>query len=110
MRALWGFAGIVGGLACSMVAAAGIEDGEKRSGFDFMTPQTQALQADDMANPGMLWVLQGEQLWHQAEGKADIACAGCHDEASQTMRGVAARYPAYDEATGRPTDLAGRIP
>jgi sulfur-oxidizing protein SoxA len=109
MRALWGFAGIVGALACSMVPAAGIEDGEQRSGFDFMTPQTQALQADDMANPGMLWVLQGEQLWHQAEGKADIACAGCHGEASQTMRGAAARYPAYDEATGRPTDLVGRI-
>jgi sulfur-oxidizing protein SoxA len=109
MRALWGLAGVVGALACSMAAAASIEDGEKRSGFDFMTRETQVLQADDMANPGMLWVLQGEQLWHLAEGKADTACAGCHGEASQTMRGVAARYPAYDEATGRPTDLVGRI-
>ena len=74
-----------------------------------MTPQTQALQADDMSNPGMLWVLQGEQLWQQAEGRADIACAGCHGDAGQTMRGVAARYPAFDAATGRPIDLAGRI-
>lgn len=109
MRALWGLAGILAALICSMVAAAGIEDGEKRSGFDFMTPETQTLQADDMSNPGMLWVLQGEQLWQQSEGRAEIACAGCHGEAAKTMRGVAARYPAYDDATGRPIDVAGRI-
>ncbi|RWQ39331.1 MAG: sulfur oxidation c-type cytochrome SoxA [Mesorhizobium sp.] len=109
MRALWGLVGIIAAVVCSMAIAAGIEDGEKRSGFDFMTPETQALQADDMSNPGMLWVLQGEQLWQQPEGRADVACAGCHGDASRTMRGVATRYPAFDEATGRPIDLAGRI-
>lgn len=110
MPSLWGLAAILAALICSMVAAAGeIEDGERRSGFDFMTPETQALQADDMSNPGMLWVLQGEQFWQQAAGRADIACSGCHGDASQTMRGVAARYPAYDEVAGRPIDLAGRI-
>lgn len=107
MRALWGFASILAAFACSIAAAAG--DSEKRSGFDFMTPETQALQADDMANPGMLWVLQGEQLWQRAEGKANLACASCHKDAPQSMRGVAARYPVFDEATGRPIDLAGRI-
>jgi sulfur-oxidizing protein SoxA len=109
MRALWGLAGIAAAFVCSMVAAASIDDGDKRSGFGFMTRETQALQADDMSNPGMLWVLQGEQFWQQAEGRANVACAGCHGDAVQTMRGVAARYPAFDEATGRPIDLAGRI-
>jgi sulfur-oxidizing protein SoxA len=109
MRALWGLAGIVAVLACGMVTAAGLVDGEKRSGFDFMTPETQALQADATSNPGMLWVLQGEQLWQQPEGRANIACAGCHGQAAETMRGVAARYPAFDEKTGRPIDLAGRV-
>ncbi|MET3580553.1 sulfur-oxidizing protein SoxA [Mesorhizobium robiniae] len=109
MRALSGLVGIIAAVVCSMAIAAGIEDSAKRSGFDFMTPETQALQADDMSNPGMLWVLQGEQLWQQLEGRADVACAGCHGDASQTMRGVATRYPAFDEATGRPIDLAGRI-
>ncbi|MER9952131.1 sulfur oxidation c-type cytochrome SoxA [Mesorhizobium sp. M0047] len=109
MRALWGLVGITAAGVCSLAIAAGIEDSEKRSGFDFMTPETQALQADDMNNPGMLWVLQGEQLWQQSEGKADVACSGCHGDASRTMRGVATRYPAFDEATGRPIDLAGRI-
>jgi len=109
MRALRGLAGMAAVVICSVVAAAGIEDGDGRSGFDFMTAETQALQTDDMSNPGMLWVLQGEQLWQRAEGRAQIACSGCHGDAGQTMRGVAARYPAYDEATGRPIDLAERI-
>jgi sulfur-oxidizing protein SoxA len=109
MRALRGFAGMAAALICSVVAAAEIEDGDRRSGFDFMTPETQALQADDIANPGMLWVLQGEQLWRQADGRVSIACSRCHGDAAQSMRGVAARYPAFDEATGRPIDLAGRI-
>jgi sulfur-oxidizing protein SoxA len=109
MHTLWRLAAVGVAAICGIVSAAGIEDGEKRSGFDVMTPETQALQADDMSNPGMLWVLQGEQLWQQAEGRANVACSGCHDDASQTMRGVAARYPAFDAATGRPIDLAGRI-
>jgi sulfur-oxidizing protein SoxA len=112
MRALWGLAGLAGIAAtCSIVivAAVGSEDGDKRSGFEFMTRETQALQADDTSNPGMLWVLQGEQFWQQPEGRANVACAGCHGDAAQSMRGVAARYPAFDEATKRPIDLAGRV-
>jgi L-cysteine S-thiosulfotransferase len=109
MRAPWCLAGIAAAFACGIVAAAEIENGERRSGFDFMTPETQALQADDTSNPGMLWVLQGEQLWQQPEGRANIACAGCHGDAASTVRGVAARYPAFNEATRRPIDLAGRI-
>jgi sulfur-oxidizing protein SoxA len=109
MHALWGLAAIIAALVCSTVIAWGSEDGDRRSGFDFMTPETQALQADDTSNPGMLWVLQGEQLWQQPEGGANIACADCHGDAASAMRGVAARYPAFDETTGRPIDLAGRI-
>lgn len=108
MRTLSALAVVLAASACG-IAAAGMPEGEKRSGFEFMTPETQALQVDDMSNPGMLWVLQGEQFWNQAEGSAGIACAGCHGDAGQTMRGVATRYPAIDEATGRPIDLAGRI-
>ena len=29
-----------------------------------MTPDTKAMQDDDTANPGMLWVLDGEKLWN----------------------------------------------
>jgi len=82
---------------------------DQRSGFDFMAPETQALQQDDTANPGMLWVLEGEALWQDPAGPAGVSCAGCHGDAAESMRGVAARYPSFDQPTGRPIDLQGRI-
>jgi sulfur-oxidizing protein SoxA len=81
---------------------------ERRSGFDDMAPGTQAMQRDDTANPGMLWVLEGEALWSRKPGPAARSCTECHGAAS-AMRGVAARYPGYDAASGQPVDLAGRI-
>ena len=59
------------------------------------------MQDDDTANPGMLWVQQGEASWGQG-------CASCHGAVSG-MRGVAARYPAFDARLGRPITLAGRV-
>jgi L-cysteine S-thiosulfotransferase len=109
VHATWRLAGIGVMLAAGMVAAADIPPAERRSGFDFMSPQTQAMQKDDTANPGMLWVLDGERSWRQPEGSAGAACARCHGEDAASMRGVAARYPAFDAESGRPIDLAGRI-
>jgi sulfur-oxidizing protein SoxA len=81
----------------------------RRSGFSFMTPDTQGIQNDDTANPGMLWVLDGEALWKRKAGSAGKACADCHNDASATMKGVAARYPAFDRELGRPVNLEQRI-
>lgn len=80
---------------------------ERKSGFEFMSRESQALQRDDFANPGMLWVAEGEALWNRPAGTASVACAGCH--AAGSMRGVAARYPAWDARSGRAVDLQGRI-
>jgi sulfur-oxidizing protein SoxA len=96
-------------LAASALPATKIPTGERRSGFSFMTPETQAMQNDDTANPGMLWVLDGEALWKRKAGAADKACADCHDDARASMKGVAARYPAFDKTQGRPVDLEQRI-
>ena len=93
--------------------AAGLAPGTapdlRRSGFDFMTPQVQAMQRDDALNPAMLWVNDGEALWNAKAGAAGRACAGCHADASASMRGVAARYPAFDAPSKRPVDLRQRI-
>jgi sulfur-oxidizing protein SoxA len=91
------------------LAAAEIPQAERRSGYSFMTPQTQAIQNDDTANPGMLWVLDGEALWRRKDGTADKACADCHDDARVSMKGVAAHYPAFDKTLGRPVNLEQRI-
>jgi sulfur-oxidizing protein SoxA len=74
-----------------------------------MTPDTQAMQDDDTANPGMLWVLDGEALWNNKTGAAGKACADCHGDARASMKDVAARYPAFDPALGRPVNLEQRI-
>jgi FixJ family two-component response regulator/mono/diheme cytochrome c family protein len=81
----------------------------RRSGFAFMGPGTQAMQRDDTANPGMLYVLEGSDLWQERVGAAARSCADCHGADATTMRGVAARHPAYDAARDAPIDLAGRI-
>lgn len=81
----------------------------RRSGLDFMSPALQALQRDDSQNPAMLWVQDGAALWQAPTGASGKRCADCHGEATQSLRGVAARYPAWDEADGRPVNLPGRI-
>ena len=90
-------------------SAAGIPLGERKSGFDFMAPETRAMQDDDTANPAMLWVLDGETLWQRKEGSAGKSCTDCHGDARTSMKGVAARYPAFNAALARPVDLGERI-
>jgi L-cysteine S-thiosulfotransferase len=82
---------------------------ERRSGYSFMTSDTKAMQDDDTANPGMLWVLDGEKLWTRKSGDAGKACADCHNDARISMKGIAARYPAFDNALDRPVNLEQRI-
>ncbi len=82
---------------------------ERRSGFTFMTAQTQALQRDDSLNPAMLWVQGGRAAWVVKAGRADKSCADCHADAERTMKGVAVRYPAFDAASDGPLTLPGRI-
>ena len=89
--------------------AAEIPQGERRSGFSFMAPDTQAMQNDDNANPGMLWVLDGEKLWKARAGAEHKACVDCHSDARTSMKGVAAHYPAFDKVLGRPVNLEQRI-
>ena len=72
-------------------------------------PGTQAMQRDDMQNPGMLWVQDGEALWNAKAGARDKSCASCHGDAATSMRGVAARYPAFDAQQGMPLTLGQRI-
>lgn len=80
-----------------------------RSGYSFLTPELQSLQDDDFANPGMLWVDQGESLWNTKAGASNQSCADCHGDAASSMRGVAPRYPAYSDQLGRVINLEQQI-
>jgi sulfur-oxidizing protein SoxA len=94
---------------CSPTFAAEIPPAEKRSGYTFMSRDTQRMQDDDTVNPATFSVLDGETLWGTKAGEANRSCADCHRDAAQSMKGVAARYPAFDAARGRPINLEQRI-
>jgi sulfur-oxidizing protein SoxA len=81
----------------------------RHSGFDDMSPATQAMQRDDDQNPAMLWVQDGQALWSKRPAAGGQSCADCHGDAAVSQRGVAARYPAFDDALNRPLSLNQRI-
>jgi sulfur-oxidizing protein SoxA len=101
------------GAACAVLIVATlvhaeIPEAERRSGYHDMGPSVRAMQDDDMANPAMLWVLDGEALWKRQQGAANKSCADCHGE-PPSMAGVAARYPAFAASVNRPVNLDQRI-
>jgi sulfur-oxidizing protein SoxA len=92
-----------------LLKASEIPATERRSGYSFMAQDTKAMQDDDTANPGMLWVMEGESLWAKKDGASEKACADCHGDARESMKGIAVRYPAFDQALGRPVNLEQAI-
>jgi sulfur-oxidizing protein SoxA len=98
---------LIPALACMVAGAAPAAD--KHSGYDDASSETRAMQDDDSANPGFLWVREGEAQWSAPAGPERKSCASCHADAIVSMRGVAARYPAFDATQGRPITLEQRI-
>jgi sulfur-oxidizing protein SoxA len=96
-------------LAALTAAAAEIAPDARRSGYDFASPEVRAMQEDETANPGMLWVSQGETLWARKAGAAAKSCQDCHGDVGAGMKGVAARYPGFDPVLAHPLDLEQRI-
>lgn len=80
-----------------------------KSGIEFASADIRAMQADDFANPGMLWVARGEKMWNAPAGRSNKSCAACHQDAASSMKAVAARYPRIDKPTGKVINIEGRI-
>jgi L-cysteine S-thiosulfotransferase len=97
-------------LSCAIAAlSAEIPLDQRRSAYEDLSRDNKAMQDDDTANPAMLAVLDGEALWRTKAGAADRSCADCHGDAKERMKGVAARYPTYDNRTNKPLNLEQRI-
>lgn len=79
------------------------------SGWRFRNPDTQAQEADDFENPGFPLVEQGEALWSKVDGTEGKSCASCHNEASESMKGVRAAMPKWNEKAGKPMTLEQHI-
>ncbi len=93
----------------SPALAGEIPPSDRRSDTLTMSAELRAMQADDTANPASLTALDGEALWGARAGAAGKSCADCHGDGAQAMRGVAARYPAFDAGSGRVLDLEAKI-
>jgi sulfur-oxidizing protein SoxA len=81
---------------------------QQKSGLAFQSPATRERQLDLTVNPGMLWVEKGAELWSAKAGTAGKSCQDCHG-APQTLKGVAASYPAWDAKQQRMLTLETRI-
>ncbi len=79
------------------------------SGYEFSPIKVRAWQDDDFDNLGFGWVAQGEVLWNEVDGGAQKSCASCHLNAAETMRGVGATYPKFQEAAKGVVNLEQRI-
>jgi L-cysteine S-thiosulfotransferase len=100
---------LIVGLGWPALAETPHEVEGRRSGYSYLGEETRALQDDAFANPGLLWVERGETLWATPAGRRGKSCADCHGDPAGSMKGVRARYPAYDPAVGEPVALEQRI-
>jgi L-cysteine S-thiosulfotransferase len=93
-------------LVLSLLLVAGIASAQdpRKSGYEFMSRDTQAMQDDAVTGPAVLSLLDGEALWQRKAGASNKACAECHQSG---MKGVAARYPA--PYNGKLVNLEQRI-
>ena len=82
---------------------------ERLSGYAYLSEESQGLQNDPFANPGMLWVERGKELWEQREGHAQQSCASCHKNAAISMRGVSTHYPRFDSRRRKLINLEQQI-
>ncbi|MBE9560699.1 MAG: DUF1924 domain-containing protein, partial [Proteobacteria bacterium] len=62
---------------------------EAISGYRYITEETRTMQDDDFANPGLLSVDRGEELFNEkhvtAKKQEAKSCAGCHGEQGEKL-------------------------
>jgi sulfur-oxidizing protein SoxA len=79
------------------------------SGWRFRSEGTQAMQMDDFDNPGMSAVDAAAEAWDTVEGSEGKSCASCHGAAEDSMAGVRAVYPKWNDAAEEVRTLAMQI-
>ncbi|GEO85273.1 MULTISPECIES: sulfur oxidation c-type cytochrome SoxA [Alphaproteobacteria] len=82
---------------------------EVYSGWLFREAETRATEADSFANPGMLTVERGEEIWNTIDGTAGKSCASCHGDASVSMKDIGANYPKWDATAKKPINVELQI-
>lgn len=79
------------------------------SGWHFRGEETRTMQADDFDNPGMIYVDDAREAWNTVEGEAGKSCASCHGDVAESMEGVRAVYPKWNEEAGEVRTLEMQV-
>ena len=82
---------------------------EIMSGWHFRDDATQAMEIDDFDNPGMIFVEEAQATWEMVEGTEGNSCATCHGDPAESMKGVRAVYPKWNDAKEEVQTLAMKI-
>jgi sulfur-oxidizing protein SoxA len=79
------------------------------SGYDYLTPEMQAIQDDAFGNPGMMTVEAGAELFgaSTANGRSCASCHGAGGAQLDVQR--IARYPVYSTELKQPVTLRGQV-
>ena len=92
------------GCGISLVYAA-----EPVSGYEFLSPEIQAMQDDEVENPAMLVVEKGKALFH-TPGDNGKSCASCHgDNGGKLDTRRVAQYPVYNKEYEVPVTLQQQV-
>ena len=76
---------------------------ERRSGYDIMSREhARRCRTTTRQSRRCSRCSTARRCGARKAGATDKACADCHGDAAQAMRGVAARYPAFNAAQGPP--------
>ena len=78
------------------------------SGYEFLTVESKSLQDDEFANPGMLWVDRGFELYSK-EVFGNQSCSSCHGNDGEKLIGIAETYPKIDSQSGELINIEERI-
>ena len=83
---------------------------EPLSGYEFLSPETQAMQNDEFENSGYLTVDKGAALFNEHRQDEEYSCADCHgNEGEKFITQNIANYPTYDAKLGGLVTLQDRI-
>ena len=82
---------------------------EVLSGWRFRSDETQVMQADDFDNPGMIFVEKAMDDWVKVDGSKGKSCESCHGDVEESMVGVRAVYPKWNEDAGEVRTLAMQV-
>jgi L-cysteine S-thiosulfotransferase len=98
---------IFAGLVCLVSPWAGAQDAATEKGIE---RYREMLKKDPFANPALLWVDYGEQLWAEKRGPKQVSLMGCDlGKGPGKVEGAFAEMPRFFADAGRVMDLETRI-